>query len=306
MGSHLPLIDLRGKSWKDNMDDKSGDEAMREAEAAKALAEHDNAAKDHFLAWLSHELRTPLTPVVAALLNLQQQPHFDAETRQYLEVIRRNIELEIRLIDDLLDLTRINRGKIEVDKRLVELGGIVNRAVEVCRPDIESRHLSFEVDIKQPPHFVHADSVRLQQIFWNLIKNAIKFTPAGGKIRVRGWRENGQVLVEIRDNGIGIEAAALGRIFKAFEQLDRSTTRRFGGLGLGLAISKAMAELHGGRIEAQERWKGPRSNVHGAVADCPCRIDIVAGITRRNGSAVAKARRLKILLVEDHQTARRC
>ncbi len=216
------------------MDDKPADKRMRvsvqSAEAAKIVAERANEAKDHFLALLSHELRTPLTPVVATLSILQEQPKFDAETREYFDLIRRNIELEIRLIDDLLDLTRINRGKIEVDKRPIEISAIVKRALEVCRSDIEARHLRLEVDIKQPPHIVNADPVRLQQMFWNLIKNAIKFTPTGGNLRVRGWRENGHVLVEVKDNGVGIEAEALGRIFNAFEQVDRAITRQFGGL----------------------------------------------------------------------------
>ena len=277
-------------------------EATRSAECAKITAQEANAAKDRFLALLSHELRTPLTPVLATLSLLQQQPKFDAETREYLELIRRNIELEVRLIDDLLDITRINRGKLEVIKKPVEIGAIVSSAVEICRPDIEARRLSFEVDIQHAPHIVSGDAVRLQQMFWNLIKNAIKFTPAGGKFRIRGWRENAEVVLEIKDNGVGIEPEALGRIFNPFEQLDREITRQFGGLGLGLAITKAMAEIHGGRIEAHSEGKNRGATftvrlpiANAAAAGSPAPSDV---------PPLPKApdlRPLKILLVEDHQ-----
>ncbi len=273
--------------------------------AAKVAAEHASQAKDHFLAVLSHELRNPLAPVLATASLLQQDDRFDQQTKDHLEVIRRNAELEARLIDDLLDVTRISRGKVELDLRPVELSTILRHAVEVCKPDIESRHLHFHLEIKDPPHLVNADAGRLQQVFWNMIKNAVKFTPHDGSVGVRCWRDGSQVLVEICDSGVGIEPEALTRIFNAFEQAERSVTRQFGGLGLGLAISKALVEMHGGTITAHSEGKGkgatfivclPLSHLPAPVA--PVRPDQAAG----KGVPVAA---LRILLVEDHgDTAR--
>lgn len=276
--------------------EKAGDELRRAHESAEAAS----AAKDRFLAVLSHELRNPLTPVLATASLLQQDDRLDQPTRDHLEVIRRNAELEARLIDDLLDVTRISRGKVELDRRPMELCTILRHAVEVCQGDIEARGLRFALEIKDPPHVVHADGGRLQQVFWNIIKNAVKFTPHGGWVEVRCWREIDDVFVEVRDSGVGIESEALGRIFNAFEQAEVSITRQFGGLGLGLAISKALVELHGGGITASSEGKGrgstflirlplSRSPVPAAVAPQPPHV---------NDSEVVPA--LRILLVEDH------
>ncbi len=171
-------------------------------------------------------------------------------------MIRRNVELEARLIDDLLDVSRIARGKVELSRVVVELCTVIQRAVEVCRPDIEARRLHFGVDLgPAAPYWVKADVARLQQVFWNLLKNAIKFTPQGGCVGIRCRPSERHVVVEVNDSGIGIERAALSRIFNAFEQAERSITQQFGGLGLGLAISKALVELHGGHIEVHSEGR---------------------------------------------------
>jgi len=155
--------------------------AKLSAEQAKAAAEQASKAKDHFLAVLSHELRTPPAPVVTAISMLQDDPRVDAGIGEMLEMVRRNVDLEGRLIDDLLDVARIARGKIELEKKVVPLCEVIRRAVEVCKPDIEARRLHFGVDIgPDAPYLVHADTARLQQVFWNLLKNAIKFTAHGG------------------------------------------------------------------------------------------------------------------------------
>ena len=174
-------------------------------------------------------------------------------------MVRRNVEMEARLIDDLLDVMRIARGKIELTRSPVELCKVIQGAVEVCKPDIEARGLQFAVDLgPAAPYWIEADAPRLQQVFWNLLKNAIKFTPHGGCIAVRCRPEQRQVVIEVNDSGIGIEPEALPRIFNAFEQAERSITRQFGGLGLGLTISKALVEMHGGTIEAQQRGAATR------------------------------------------------
>ena len=295
--------------------------AIRSAEHAKAQAEEASRAKDHFLAVLSHELRTPLTPVLATVSMLQSEGCFDQDTRQNLEVIRRNTELEARLIDDLLDITRIARGKVELDKQIIPLCELIMQAIEVCQPDIEARSQHFGVDMEAgSSFFVMADAARLQQVFWNLLKNAIKFTPPGGYIRVR-CRPDGPdaVVVEVADNGEGIEPQALKKIFNAFEQAERSITRQFGGLGLGLAISKALVEMHGGRLEAHSEGKGkgatfrvwlplastPATDPAGSK---PGADEPQAESGRRTGlrsRGAEPSRRLRILLVEDHgDTAR--
>ena len=257
----MPLRDEQGRvvQWFGTNTDVSEQKATEEelaaakasAEQAKAAAEQVNRAKDHFLAVLSHELRTPLTPVVMGVSMLQDRSDLAPPARETLEMIGRNVEMEARLIDDLLDVSRIARGKLELQKQRVELCSVIQRAVEVCKPDIEARRLHFGVDVgPAAPYWVEVDAARLQQVFWNLLKNAIKFTPHGGCVGIRCRPNEKYVIAEVNDSGIGIEPEALTRVFKAFEQAERSITRQFGGLGLGLAISKALVEMHGGKIEA--------------------------------------------------------
>jgi two-component system CheB/CheR fusion protein len=216
-----------------------------------------------------------------------------------LEMIRRNVEMEARLIDDLLDVSRIARGKFELQKQRVELCTIIERAVEVCRPDIEARCLHFGVDIgPAAPYWIEADVARLQQVFWNLLKNAIKFTPNGGCVGIRCRPEGQHVAVEVNDSGIGIETAAHSRIFDAFEQAERSITRQFGGLGLGLAISKALVEMHGGTIEATSEGKGKGATFR---VQLPLTAPALRPATVVPAApAQAMVRPLRILLVEDH------
>lgn len=280
-------------------DDEQLRAAQRSAENAKAGAEAANNAKNHFLAVLSHELRNPLNPVLATASMLHADPRFDDDTREQLEVICRNAELEARLIDDLLDVTRIERGKIELDRRTVELSTILRRAVEVCQPDIEARMLEFGLDTGPAPFWVRADAARLQQVFWNLLRNAIKFTPHGGCVGIRCHADKeGFVVAEVTDSGEGIDPDALGRIFNAFEQAERSITRQFGGLGLGLTISKALVELHGGSIHARSEGKG-----RGATFAVRLPLVPSPGTASKQPPQTlpaTAARPLRILLVEDH------
>ena len=286
----------------------SAEQAKARAEDAADLAEQANQAKDHFLAVLSHELRTPLTPVLATVSMLQQDPHLDGDTREELEVIRRNAELEARLIDDLLDVSRILHNKVELNKQPIELCTIIKHAVEVCRPDIEVRKLEFGVDIgHDAPYILEADPARLQQVIWNLLKNAIKFTPEGGCVGIRCWRDrDGFVVAEVNDSGVGIEPEALGTIFNAFEQAERSITRQFGGLGLGLTISKAMVEMHGGTIEAHSPGKHQGATFRVRLPLLTERPHLLALKDKARATAAPRpAGPLRILLVEDHgDTAR--
>ncbi len=215
-----------------------------------------NASKDQFLALLSHELRNPLSPVIAMVAELEARAPDGPEVRQALAVIRRNVELEARLIDDLLDITRISKGKLQLSFEITSIHETLLRAYEICREDILQKKQDFEFRLQATREHVDGDPARLQQVFWNLIKNAVKFTPDGGRIVVETSNPN-EEQIEIRtiDSGIGIQPEKLGKIFNAFEQGQSSITRKFGGLGLGLAISKEMVRAHGGHIAVES--KGP-------------------------------------------------
>jgi PAS domain S-box-containing protein len=225
----------------------------RELEQAKEDAEAASAAKDRFLAMLSHELRTPLNPVLLWADGILNQPGLDAEIQEGLRMICRNVELEARLIDDLLDLTRIARGKLQFQIQIADAHNLVNHAIDIVRADIQDRKIGLSISLDAPSHHVKVDPPRLQQIFWNILRNASKFTPEGGEISVRSCNSSpSSITIEVTDTGVGIEPALLDKVFNAFEQLKE----RHEGLGLGLAISKAIAEMHGGTIRAQSEGAG--------------------------------------------------
>ncbi|HEY3873915.1 MAG TPA: ATP-binding protein [Candidatus Kapabacteria bacterium] len=219
-----------------------------------------NKAKDRFLAILSHELRTPLTPLTPVLATVQmlQEENTSAEMQQWLDIIERNTQLEVRLIDDLLDLTRISNGKLRLKNETANLNEIVQSALSMYGEEIRAKNLQLEThwDAKGP--FVEGDPARLQQIFWNLLKNAIKFTPEGKCITVRTSDGNGRVTVEVEDTGMGMTEEEIDQIFEPFEQ-GKEVAGQFGGLGLGLAISKLLVEAHGGSISARSDGEGKGS-----------------------------------------------
>ena len=225
----------------------------KELERAKENAEAASAAKDRFLATLSHELRTPLNPILLWADGILHQPGLDPELEQGLRMICRNVELEARLIDDLLDLTRIARGKLQLRLQPTDAHELVQHAIEIVRADVDSRHLQLSVALEATSHQVKVDPPRIQQVFWNILRNACKFTSDTGSISIRSHNSApDSITIEITDTGIGIEPAFLEKIFDAFEQLEM----RREGLGLGLAISKAIVEMHGGSIRAQSEGSG--------------------------------------------------
>ena len=231
--------------------------AFEEAKRARTEAEEASAAKDHFLAVLSHELRTPLMPINMAMATLSRRTDLPEPVRQVHAMIQRNVALETRFIDDMLDVTRIAHGKMEIVREDLDLHEAVRRAVEVSKPDLEAKGQRLTVTLEGETCRFHGDLARLQQVFWNLLKNASKFTPDGGAIEVRSRCTVGEdLVVEVIDSGIGMEAEAAERIFKPFEQANISVTRQFGGLGLGLAIAKATVEAHGGTLRAESSGLG--------------------------------------------------
>lgn len=266
---------------------------------AKNAADTANRAKDRFLAVLSHELRNPLTPILTTASMLLQNPAYDADLRAELAMIHRNAVLEARLIDDLLDITRITHGKIELNKRPVDLHEVIRRALEVCKPDMDARKMKFTIDASGGPILILADPDRLQQVFWNLLRNATKFTPLGGSVDVDCHDDGaGNAMVEVSDNGMGMEPAVLTRIFNAFEQTERSITQRFGGLGLGLTISKSIVELHGGTIDAHSAGQNQGSTFRVRL---PLLAKVASAISITPPVEPNKPlRHLRILLVEDH------
>ncbi len=222
--------------------------ALRETDRARAEAEAATRAKDHFLAVLSHELRTPLMPVLMAASTLSRRKDLPDPLREALAMIRRNVQLEAQLVDDLLDVTRIVHGKMELMRVAMDMHDVVSRAAEITRSEIEAKQQQLTVLLQAQRHHLTGDPTRLQQVVWNLVKNASKFSPESSEIRVMTRNEGDRLIVEVTDQGIGIEAEALARIFDAFAQANAAITREFGGLGLGLSISKATVEAHGGTL----------------------------------------------------------
>jgi signal transduction histidine kinase/CheY-like chemotaxis protein len=292
----------------DITDERRAAEALHASErhlkAALELAEQASRAKDHFLAVLSHELRTPLTPVAAGLDILEGQGGLSAAVLETLAMIRRNVTLEARLIDDLLDVTRIARGKIDLELRPVLLSQVIAQALEVVAGDIEARELHLHAAYHDCACMVGGDATRLQQVFWNLLRNAIKFTPHGGNVWVNCRSDEGAAVVEVRDDGEGIAAEDLARIFNAFEQAKESWSRQFGGLGLGLTISRMLVELHGGTIEAHSEGKGKgatfRVRLPLIAQPAPGHAGAGAADQPVGAAAGAAVSPRHILLVEDH------
>jgi len=259
-----------------------------------------NLAKDRFLAALSHELRTPLTPVLASAVALENEQALPENIHESLQMIRRNVELEARLIDDLLDLTRISRGKVQLNFEIVDAHSLLQNALEIYQAEIRRKHLALRLDLTAQKVHLRADPARLQQIFWNLIGNAVKFTPRDGLISVSTSNRCGEQLrVEIADTGLGIEPTLLPKIFDAFEQGGRT---QLGGLGLGLAITKTLVEAHDGTITAESggRDKGARFAL--ILPTCE-KVDTQAAPTLPPKPLQRHA--MRILLVEDHEDTNR-
>jgi PAS domain S-box-containing protein len=275
----------------------------REFETEKIAAEKASKAKDDFLAALSHELRTPLTPALAAAAYLaDNSAKFPSEFAEDVKIIKRNVQLQARLIDDLLDLTRIARGKLQLHLEPFDANVLVRDAVEIARSAILAKKLNVSTELTAKKHHVLADPIRLQQVFWNLINNAVKFTPPGGQVAIHTFNDaRNHFRFEITDNGIGIERERLTSLFIPFEQADPSVTRLFGGLGLGLAITKRLVDLHKGAIEVESRGRSFGSTFR-VILDA---LPEEAGRNGKNFRASKRpAKQLRILLVEDHQDTR--
>jgi PAS domain S-box-containing protein len=310
------VLDLDTKSiltsYTDITDRKAAEVQMA---AARDVAERANISKDMFLAALSHELRTPLGPVLLLAGEAADDPEMPPAARETFSTIVKNVKLEARLIDDLLDVTRITHGKLSLDLRIIDVHAVLRDAIETVRSEMDYKHLHLTLDLAAENSIMLGDPVRLQQIFWNVLRNAAKFSPADQEIVVRTTVLNDDILsIVISDHGIGMTKEELGRLFASFAQGDHASgggSHRFGGLGLGLSISRMLAEMHSGTIRAES--PGVQ---HGATfyielpLDSKVRMQAPARLTPPRGRSGASADAKigpglhRILLVEDHVATR--
>jgi signal transduction histidine kinase len=276
---------------------------LLQVRAEKRLTEAEAAAraKDRFIAILSHELRTPLAPVLMSLGALEQEGGLPPPVMSQIRMMKRNVELEVRLIDDLLDLSRVANGKLRLELRRVHVHEVLRHAMDVCAADAEAKNLIIETDFRAGHDLVEGDSGRLEQVFWNLLRNAIKFTPEGRRVMLRTGAADDRIRVEVADEGIGISPEALPRVFEAFEQTDQG--RRFGGLGLGLAICKAVVDLHGGRLWADSAGHGRGATFAVELETVPAErvaVPVAGEVNGRHPVVDGGKRPPRVLLVEDH------
>jgi PAS domain S-box-containing protein len=271
--------------------------AQREILAAKEAAEKASRAKDTFLAMLSHELRTPLTPVLATVQAWGLAKDVPEPFRRQVYMLRRNLELEARLIDDLLDLTRISRGVLGFHPEVVDVHAIIHLLEAISRSDVLRKQINLGVKLEAKRRFVNTDPSRLQQVLWNILRNAVNYTDEHGRVLFETADDGDSIEITVTDNGVGMTAETIQRLFTPFEQADRTRSVRYGGLGVGLAISHALVEQMGGEIVASSAGlgRGSRFTVRlRTVAE-----ESAAIAPRSPGTSEAPQAR-SILLVEDH------
>ncbi len=280
-------------------------------QSARAEAEQANRTKDEFLATLSHELRTPLSAILGWSHLVRSGKLDEPQMSRAFETIERNARSQSQLIDDLLDVSRIITGKLQIERHSIDLTIVIESAVEAVRPAFEAKTIDFTVEFERDNCFVPGDSNRLQQIFWNLFSNSIKFTPNEGKVNVAVNRDDSTVQISISDTGIGISPDFLPYIFDRFRQADGSTTRIHGGLGLGLAIVRHLLELHEGTIDVKSEGPGQGSTfiVSLPVASAPLETNFEFGevVEGANGNPESMAKILegvRILVVDDEADSR--
>ena len=288
---HLTDLTLRLASLV--LERKRDEQALREADLRK----------DEFLATLAHELRNPLTPISYAVQILRASPSEDSAVRTARDMIDRQVQHLVRLVDDLLEVTRIARGRIQLRQDRLDLKLTLVAAVEACRTLIEGAHHEIKVQLSEEPLWMVGDATRLLQVFVNLLHNAVKYTPAGGRIELCAGSAAGQAVVRINDSGVGIARGELERIFEMYVQVDSSLERARGGLGIGLTLAQNLARLHGGRIDAASEGRGRGSSFTVYLPLVPTLSTDRASHLQRQGPSEAGSQRLRVLIADDNVDA---
>jgi signal transduction histidine kinase/CheY-like chemotaxis protein len=281
-------------------------------QAARRQAEEASRFRDEFMATLSHELRTPLTAILGWSRLLRAQPLTEEQIQHALEVIERNAQAQVQLVDDLLDVSRAIVGKLRLDLRPVDLASVVTAATDTLRPTAEAKSVSLQAHLDEQAGQVSGDPDRLQQVVWNLLSNAVKFTPKGGHVEVRVERVGSSVEIAVSDTGVGISPEFMPYLFDRFRQADKSSGRRHAGLGLGLAIVRQLVELHGGTIRAESAGTGQGATFTVSLPVLAVRSRAVGGTERVGAEAASSAapdskpelKGLRVLYVDDDEDAR--
>ena len=286
------------KVARDVSERKIAEQKLRASEEALRLADR---RKDEFLALLAHELRNPLAPIRYALAANKKPGRTPEQCRQAEEIIERQVMHMSRLLDDMLDISRITRGVLELKKTHAELTSVIGAAIETARPMLEEKHHTLALDLPSEPVQLEADVVRLAQVFSNLLINAAKYTDPGGRIQLRARPQANEVLVSVSDNGIGIPAELLPRVFNMFFQSHAALARAEGGLGVGLSLVRGLVRLHGGSVEA-------RSDGSGQGSEFLIRLPLSAGMpnvadAEAEAEQISADTGLKILVVDDNRDA---
>ena len=264
-----------------------------------AKVQRESRSKDEFLAMLAHELRNPLAPIRTGLQVLRLAPSADAAERTR-EMMERQIAQMVRLIDDLLDVSRVSRGKIDLKKELIDLRAIISLAIETSLPLVEAGRHHLSVHVASEPLPVEADPTRLAQVFSNLLNNAAKYTPEGGRLELEARREQDDVLIAITDNGVGIPGDMLPEVFEMFSQVGRNLDRAQGGLGIGLTLVRRLTEMHGGTVTAQSRGAGTGSTFSVRIPLAPSPSLARRDHAHEPARPASAARRLRVLVVDDN------
>ena len=280
------------------------EQLLAQAQAAQTQAEAANRTKDQFLAVLSHELRSPLNPILGWSKLLQTREFEPAVRQKAIETIERNAKLQSQLIEDLLDVSRILNGKLTLESGLVDLEFVLRGALETVQLAAEAKAIQIHTVFE--PLQIWGDANRLQQVCWNLLSNAIKFTPSGGSVTLKLEQQASQAQITVSDTGKGISASFLPYVFESFRQADGSTTRKFGGLGLGLAIVRQVVELHGGTVRAESSGEGQGSTF---IVQLPCQTLAPSSHLSHPACSFSHLDRLplsaiQVLLVDDDDDSR--
>jgi signal transduction histidine kinase/CheY-like chemotaxis protein len=296
------LVDITERKLAEETEKRRSAEIRRLADEKAALVEQLQAAdrrKDEFLAMLSHELRNPLAPIRTAV-DLLAAGHDDPALLAHARgILSRQVSHMVALVDDLLDVARITRGSISLDKKTVDLRDIVENAIELSRPGIENAHHALHVRVANQQVKLHADPVRMAQVVANLLNNAARYTPAGGEIRLDAGIDGAFATVSVRDNGIGISPELLPRVFELFTQLNTRNRPAQGGLGIGLSLAKALVEMHGGTLEGRSEGEGRGSEF---ILRVPALVSSTTAVAPASHEPVAGPRR-RILVVDDNVDA---